>query len=431
MHTKRFAVATLGCKVNQFETADMIEQMQADGWQLVPFTAEADLYLINSCTVTARSDAESRRLIRRARRANPNARVVATGCYAQVAPADLLALPELNLVLGNEEKHGLVLHLEQGKHQITDLTSLKASGPLRLTSFSEHTRAFLQIQNGCETGCSYCIVPIARGPSRSVPPQEVLEAVSRLVATGYQEVVFTGIHMGAYGLDLSPRISLTELVQLLEAQNTIPRLRLGSIEPNELTDGLLALFKDSTRLCHHLHIPLQSGSDSVLQRMGRGYDTGFYASRITTAAQLLPDAFIAADLIAGFPGETEQEFSDTCAFVASLPLADLHVFPYSIRPGTKAATMAGHLKPGIIKERAEQLRRLAAEKRAAFQQRFIGKTLPVLGQRHTPATGLITGLSRNYLEVCYPAPPSLLNHEVTVHVDRLHNNYLYGICEGV
>ena len=430
-HAKRFAIATLGCKVNQFETADMIEQLQSDGWQQVPFTAEADLYLINSCTVTARSDAESRRLIRRARRANPNAKVVATGCYAQVAPKDLQALPELNLVLGNEEKHDLVLHLEQGKHQVTDLTSLKASGPLRLTSFSEHTRAFLQIQNGCETGCSYCIVPIARGPSRSVPPKEVAEAVSRLVASGYQEVVLTGIHMGAYGLDLSPRNSLTELVQLLEGQNAIPRLRLGSIEPNELTDQLLALFKDSTRLCHHLHIPLQSGSDSVLQRMGRGYDTGFYGNRIATAAQLLPDAFIAADLIAGFPGETEQKFAETCAFVASLPLADLHVFPYSIRPGTRAAAMPGHLKPAVIKERAEQLRTLAAEKRAAFQQRFIAKPLQVLGQRHNPVTGSMTGLSRNYLEVCYPATPSLLNHEVTVHVDYLHNNYLHGICEGV
>ena len=428
---KRFAVATLGCKVNQFETADMIEQMLADGWQLVPFTAEADLYLINSCTVTARSDAESRRLIRRARRANPAARVVATGCYAQVAPHDLQGLPELDLVLGNEEKHDLVLHMERGEHRVTELSSLKTSGPLRLASFSEHTRAFLQIQNGCETGCSYCIVPIARGPSRSVPSKEVAEAVSRLVETGYQEVVLTGIHMGAYGLDLSPCSSLTELVQLLEKQSAIPRLRLGSIEPNELTDELLALFKDSTRLCHHLHIPLQSGSDSVLQRMGRGYDTDFYANRITTAAQLLPDAFIAADLIAGFPSETEQEFTETCAFVASLPMADLHIFPYSIRPGTKAATMAGHLKPAIIKERAEHLRGIAADNRAAFQQRFIDKPLQVLGQRHNPATGLMTGLSRNYLEVCYPAPPSLLNHEVTVHVDCLQNNYLHGTCKGV
>ena len=427
-HAKRFAIATLGCKVNQFETADMIEQLQSDGWQQVPFTAEADLYLINSCTVTARSDAESRRLIRRARRANPNARVVATGCYAQVAPKDLQALSELDLVLGNEEKHDLVLHLERGEHQVTDLTSLKVSGPLRLTSFSEHTRAFLQIQNGCETGCSYCIVPIARGPSRSVPPNEVLEAVNRLVGSGYQEVVLTGIHLGAYGLDLFPPSTLTALVRLLEDQNVVPRLRLGSIEPNELTDELLALFRRSSRLCDHLHIPLQSGSDSVLQRMGRGYDTGFYANRIATAAQLLPDAFIAADLIAGFPGETKQEFAETCSFVASLPLADLHVFPYSIRPGTKAATMAGHLKPDIIKERAEQLRMLAVEKRAAFQQRFIGKSLPVLGQRHNPVSSLITGITRNYLEVCYPGSAQLLNQEVVVQIDTLEHGLLTGRC---
>ncbi len=217
----------------------------------------ADLYLINSCTVPTQ-----RRRVPASDpacpRTNPRAKVVATGCYAQVAPDDLLNLPDLHLdlVLGNQEKHDLAHHIKQGRHQITDLTRLKASGPLRLTSFAEHTRAFLQIQNGCETGCSYCIVPIARGPSRSVPPNEVLEAVSRLVGSGYQEVVLTGIHMGAYGLDLSPPGSLTALVQQLEDQNVVSRLRLGSIEPNELTDELLALFTKSLRLCHHLHIPL-------------------------------------------------------------------------------------------------------------------------------------------------------------------------------
>lgn len=425
---KRFAIATLGCKVNQFETADMIEQMQAAGWQQVKFSEMADLYLINSCTVTARSDAESRRLIRRARRTNPRAKVVATGCYAQVAPDDLLNLPDLHpdLVLGNQEKHDLVQHIKQGRHQITDLTRLKASGPLRLTSFAEHTRAFLQIQNGCETGCSYCIVPIARGPSRSVPPQEVLEAVSRLVATGYQEVVLTGIHMGAYGLDLSPPGSLTALVQQLEDQNVVSRLRLGSIEPNELTDELLALFTKSLRLCHHLHIPLQSGSDRVLQRMGRSYDTHFYRTRVESAVRLLPDAFIAADLIAGFPGETELEFLETCRLLEALPVADLHVFPYSIRPGTKAASMPGHLKPAIIKERAEQLRNIAAEKRSAFQHRFIGTVLQVLGQRHNARTGEVTGLSRNYLEVSYQGSAQLLNQEIMVEVDALQHGLLTG-----
>lgn len=425
---KRFSVATLGCKVNQFETADMIEQLQHEGWQQVAFGDPVELCLINTCTVTARSDAESRRLIRRARRTTPQARIVATGCYAQVAPQDLITLPEVDQVLGNEEKHDLARHLSHGNHQIADLNGLRQTGPLQLTSFAEHTRAFLQVQNGCEAGCSYCIVPTARGASRSVPVQEVLQAVQRLVAKEYQEVVLTGIHLGAYGLDLSPATSLYELLHLLDQQNAIPRLRLGSIEPNELTNELLTLFCSTSRLCHHLHIPLQSGSDTVLQRMKRQYSTAFYRDRIETAAHLLPDAFIAADLIAGFPGETEQEFQETCTLLKTLPLADLHVFPYSRRPGTLAAQMPGHLPPSVIKQRAEQLRSIAAAKRTSFLQRFIGSSLQVLGQRHTPDTGLMSGLSRNYLEVCYAAEPMLLNHEVDILIQSQSNNMLYGTC---
>jgi threonylcarbamoyladenosine tRNA methylthiotransferase MtaB len=423
---QRLAVATLGCKVNQFESADMIEQLRSSGWQLVPFSEVADLYLINTCTVTARSDAESRRMIRRARRTNPEAKIVATGCYAQVAPQDLQTLPEVDQVLGNEEKQDIAELITKGVNKVTDLSRLKGAGPLRLTSFAEHTRAFLQVQNGCEAGCSYCIVPIARGPSRSAAPDDVLLAVKRLSASGYQEVVLTGIHLGAYGLDLSPCSSLTGLAQLLDSQDAIPRLRLGSIEPNELTDELLELFRKSSRLCHHLHIPLQSGSHGVLQRMGRKYDTDFYRNRIVTAAKRLPDAFLAADLIAGFPGETEQEFADTCRFVESLPLSDLHVFPYSIRPGTRAATMQGHLKPAIIKERAEQLRTIAVKKRALFQQSFIGTPLQVLGQRHDQETGILSGISRNYLEICYRAPASFLNQEVAVFIDELRGGQLWG-----
>ncbi len=428
LQRKRFSVATLGCKVNQFESADMIEQLQREGWQQVEFGEEVELCLINTCTVTARSDAESRRLIRRARRATPQARIVATGCYAQVAPELLKELPEVDQVLGNEEKHALTQHLCHGGHRITNLQGLQQSGPLQLTSFAEHTRAFLQVQNGCETGCSYCIVPLARGSSRSVPQQEVLEAVQRLAVNGFQEVVLTGIHLGAYGLDLSPASSLRDLVRALNHQGLMARLRLGSIEPNELTDALLELFSSSKRLCHHLHIPLQSGSDTVLQRMARRYVTSLYRNRVNAAARLLPDAFIAADVIAGFPGETEQEFQDTCDLITELPLADLHVFPYSRRPGTAAADMSGQLQPTLIKERAEQLRGLAAQKRSAFQQRFLGSTLQVLGLRFDPTSGLMSGLSRNYLEVSYPAEAQQLNHEVEVRIQRFSNGLLHGNC---
>lgn len=424
--TRRVAIATLGCKVNQFETADMAEQFRAAGWELVPFSAQADLYLINSCTVTARSDAESRRLVRRARRSNPLARVVATGCYAQVQPEALASLAELDQVLGNEEKQGIVTAIERGTNQVTDLSELKAAGPLRLTSHLEHTRAFLQVQNGCENGCSYCIVPFARGPNRSVPPDEVMAAVQRLTAGGHQEVVLTGIHLGAYGLDLSPPDSLTGLVDRLEAATSIRRLRLGSIEPNELTTELLDRFVRSGRLCHHLHIPLQSGCDTVLERMKRRYTAAVYREVVERAVVALPDAFIAADLIVGFPDESETEFETTCSLVELLPLADLHVFPYSRRPGTPAAEMPGQIAPAVITKRAERLRQLAADKRAAFQKRFIGQMLQMLGLRHAPQRGLMTGLSRNYLEVQYPGGDELLNREVTVLVTGIEQGMLVG-----
>jgi len=423
---QRIAIATLGCKVNQFETAAMAEQLRTAGWELVPFSAQADLYLINSCTVTSRSDAETRRLIRRARRLNPAARVVATGCYAQVQPAVLAAMPELDQVLGNEEKQRIAELLIQGDNQVTDLSTLKAAGPLRLTSHLEHTRAFLQVQNGCENGCSYCIVPAARGPNRSASPDEVIATVQRLAANGYQEVVLTGIHLGAYGLDQQPASSLTCLVRQLEQQTAIPRLRLGSIEPNELTDELLECFVSSNRLCPHLHIPLQSGCDTVLERMGRRYRADFYRSVVERAAAALPDAFIAADLIVGFPAESEAEFNATLRLVAELPLADLHVFPYSRRPGTPAADLPDQVPPQIITRRAEQLRRLAAEKRSAFQQRFIGQTLQVLGLRHDPQHGTLTGLSRNYLELRYPGGAELLNREVTIRVTGIEQGMLVG-----
>jgi len=425
-HNKRIAIATLGCKVNQFETAAMAEQLRAAGWELVPFSAQADLYLINSCTVTGRSDAESRRLIRRARRLNPAARVVATGCYAQVQPEALAAMAELDQVLGNEEKQRIVEAIVQGTNQVSDLSTLKAAGPLRLTSHLEHTRAFLQVQNGCENGCSYCIVPIARGPNRSVPTNEVTATVQRLAANGYQEVVLTGIHLGAFGLDQQPATSLTALVRQLEQQTAIPRLRLGSIEPNELTDELLDCFIVSDRLCPHLHIPLQSGCDTVLERMRRRYNADFYRSVIERAAAALPDAFIAADLIVGFPAESEAEFEATLRMVEELPLADLHVFPYSRRPGTPAADMPDQVPPQVITRRAELVRQLAAEKRAAYQRRFIGQTLQALGIRHDPRQNRVTGLSRNYLELHYPGGAELLNREVTIRVTDIEKGVLVG-----
>jgi threonylcarbamoyladenosine tRNA methylthiotransferase MtaB len=413
------ALTTLGCKINQFESAAMAELLRGEGFVQVPFQQEADIYVINTCTVTARTDAESRKLIRRAARRNPGARIVVTGCYAQVAAADLSALPGVHLVMGNAEKRSIVEILRQqlpaGSVAVSDMAGERTASPLRLESFSEHTRAFLQVQNGCDCRCSYCIVPFARGPSRSVPEAEVVAAVERFVARGHREVVLTGIHLGAYGLDLVPPSSLARLVGLIDSQGAVGRLRLGSVEPTEFDDGLMAVLGSSATVCPHFHIPLQSGCDAVLSRMDRPYRAELFGRVVERLISLFPDAAIGADLIAGFPGESEEEFRQSLIFVASLPLAYLHVFPFSSRPGTPASTMGGHLSPTVVRERAERYRNLGEEKRQAYAGRFVGQTLKVLAQGGGEP-GMMKGLSSNYLEVVFPGEPGTVGEEVMVKV---------------
>jgi len=423
---KSVAIATLGCKTNQFESAAMIEQFKRAGYAVVPFTQPADIYVVNSCTVTARTDAETRRLIRRARRLNPVARIVATGCYAQVAPGELEQMPELDSVLGNREKRDIIGLVETGESRVSDISSELTVGPLKLESFAEHTRAFLQAQNGCNSFCAYCIVPYARGRSRSVPLEDVLQGVRNLAANSYKEVVLTGIHLGAYGLDLVPPESLTGLVQRIDAERIIPRLRIGSVEPNELTDELLALMTRSQIICPHLHLPLQSGSDSVLARMGRRYTASFFRELMTRISAALPNAFIGADVIAGFPGESDAEFNETVKLIEDLPFSDLHVFPYSSRPGTKAAGLPGQLPGSVIKKRAELLRNCAAGKKAGFLKRQLGRELQVLIQGYDETSGLCNGISRNYVTVRFPGQRGMINTEEKVAVTDVAGEHVAG-----
>jgi threonylcarbamoyladenosine tRNA methylthiotransferase MtaB len=427
---KRVAISTLGCKTNQFESAAMVEQFEKSGYAVVPFSEPADIYVINSCTVTARTDAETRRLIRRARRLNPLARIVATGCYAQVAPAELERMPELDMVLGNREKRDIAALAMTGQSCVSNMDAVHDTGPLALSSFAEHTRAFLQVQNGCNSFCTYCIVPYARGRSRSVSCNAVLEGIAGLAANGHQEVVLTGIHLGAYGLDLAPRTSLAALVRRIAEDRLVPRLRIGSVEPNELDDELIALMASSDVICPHLHLPVQSGSDTVLHRMGRSYTAALLRERVTRIVAAMPDAFIGADVIAGFPGETEPEFDATLQIIEELPFAALHVFPYSRRPGTEAADMPGQLLPEIIRRRASMLREVAEKKQGHFLARMVGKTLQVLGQSAGERQGCLKGLARNYLPVEYPAPESLRNREVPVRIERIVQGRAVGTVTG-
>lgn len=413
---KRVAISTLGCKTNQFESAAMVEQLKAAGYSVVPFSEQSDIYIINSCTVTARTDAETRRLIRRARRLNPESRIIATGCYAQVASGELEQMPELDCVLGNQEKQNISALLESGTHLVSNIAATSLAEPLKLTSFAEHTRAFLQIQNGCNSFCAYCIVPYARGRSRSVASDDVLHGMRDLAGNGFKEIVLTGIHLGAYGLDLPEPVLLTDLVKKIDDENIVPRLRIGSVEPNEVSDQLLSLMARSNSICPHLHLPLQSGSDSVLQRMGRGYSSAQFRELVAKISSATPDAFIGADVIAGFPGETDAEFNETVQLLEELPFSDLHVFPYSKRSGTRAAGMPEHISPHLVTERAARLRAIAAEKKRTFLQRFVGQELDVLVQQFDKSKGMCRGISRNYLTVSFKGSAALINSEVSVRI---------------
>ncbi len=425
--TKTIAITTLGCKINQFESAAMSEALEQDGFSIVPFTEPADFYVINSCTVTAKTDAESRRLIRRAARLNPRARVVVTGCYAQMSAEELLKIPEVSLVLGNSEKRRIAELIRGMNDQpaaiVADVSQQQSGQSAPLESFAEHTRAFLQVQNGCDARCAYCIVPFARGASRSVAPQEALEGIASFAAKGFQEIVLTGIHLGGYGLDLAPRTDLLELLVRIEESALVRRLRIGSVEPTELPPELVRFIAASQMVCPHLHLPLQSGSDGVLARMNRGYDSALYRRVVESLQHAIPDICLGTDVIVGFPGESDQEFSETYRFIESLPLAYLHVFPFSPRPGTPAAAMTPQLHSRVIKERAEALRQLSESKKQAYAEGFIGRELQVLVQKDA---GGRKGLSRNYLPVLVEGSEGLFNREVTVLITAAKGGELVG-----
>jgi threonylcarbamoyladenosine tRNA methylthiotransferase MtaB len=421
------AFATLGCKTNQFESASMQESLRDAGYQIVPFDDGAELVIVNTCTVTSATDAQSRNLIRRARRLNDSCRVVVTGCYAQVDPDALHDLPGVSLVIGNEEKQRLLDFLMSDQDttyvEVSDISQAESVCLAPLTSFAGRSRAFVQIQNGCDAFCSYCIIPYARGASRSAHPDEILQQIVGLVESGYQEIVLTGIHIGGYGAGLQAPLTLNELVQRVEQETDVHRLRLGSIEPTELTDELLKSIASSQVICPHFHIPLQAGDDNVLQRMGRTYDLNLFAGLVNKVRRTIPSAAICLDVITGFPGETDQEFENTFNFISELPITDLHVFPYSKRPGTPAATLADQIPGNVSRERAGRLRHLAAKKHRIFAESFIGQELEVVVETGRK-TGLLKGVSRNYLDIRFIGDASLAGQCVTLKPMSWQDNTL-------
>jgi threonylcarbamoyladenosine tRNA methylthiotransferase MtaB len=414
----RVSFRTLGCKVNAYDTAAMAERLRTAGCEIVPPEAAADVVIVNTCTVTDTADAESRRLARRVRRLNPAARLIVTGCYAQTKPDEVADLEAVDHVIGTNRLEDLVraaLGTEAGLPRVVveDVRRARSVRTVGARRFDGHTRAFLKVQEGCDLFCTFCIVPMARGRSRSLAPRQVLREMESLAAAGFAEVVLTGVHLGGYGQDLEPRMNLAGLLEALVEQGLFRRIRLSSVDPHEVTERLLAVMAASEDVCPHLHVPLQAGDDATLRRMRRRYDAALAAERLAMIAERLPDVSIGTDLIAGFPGEDEAAFERTLRFVEAAPLAYAHVFPYSVRSGTTAAKLPDQVSRATIRRRARCLREVTSRKAVAHRRRFDGTRAEVLVEAtRDPGSGCLRGYTRNYLRARLEGPDGLKGRPV-------------------
>ena len=429
----RVAITTFGCKANQYDSEIIRENFEEKNFDIVPFPEPADIYVINTCTVTGKTDFQARQLIRRAHRVNPQAKIVVTGCYAQAAPEDLKKIPGVSLVIGNPDKWEIVNIIKEAEKTsfagiiVTPMEKEIVFPEKKIKRFSAKTRFFLKIQDGCNAQCSYCIVPQVRGKSRSMAPQTVLELLSGIGSSGYKEAVLTGIHLGAYGLDLSPQTSLLNLLHEIEKQMPVPRVRLSSVEPNEITQGVIDVLAESPIVCPHLHLPLQSGDTTILRKMNRPYSAENFHSLVVTLTNSIKDLAIGADVIVGFPGEGEEEFYQTLHLLEELPITYLHVFPFSLRKGTPAFSLPGRVNGNAVKKRSEILRSLSKKKREGFYRSYLNKKLPILIEvRRHRKTGLLKGLSRNYIPVLIAGRDDLMNQEITVRVTSVEGEEVKG-----
>jgi len=435
----KVAITTVGCKVNQFESELLHTSLEERGYEVVAFGERADITIINTCTVTHRADFQSRQLVRKALRLSPKSLVVVTGCYSQIEPEVMVGMEGVRYILGNKEKAlipDLLPSMERGELPrilVSDIQKETAFPFTPLHSFHHHTRAFLKIQDGCNGHCSYCIIPRARGRSRSLSPKKIFEQMRVLKEKGFKEVVLTGIHLGSYGLDLFPPFPLQRLLESLERMETPDRIRLSSIDPKDFSSSLISTLSQSKKICPHLHIPIQSGDDEILKRMNRDYDRSFLVDLIQGLQEKILDVSIGADLIIGFPGETEKRFERTYQLIESLPITYLHVFPFSKRKGTLASQLSQPLPESRITERAELIRRLGREKRRAFNRRFLNKELDVLIEdRRDKETGKWIGISRNYIPVLLsldhenPLPLAAMNQEWRVWITAESEKGLIG-----
>lgn len=401
------AFITLGCKVNQTETDAMAGLFKQAGYQVVDASEHADVYVVNTCSVTHLGERKSRQMVRRAARLSPKAIIVVTGCFAQLSPLEVAALEGVDVVLGTQERGQIVECVESVRQQkgpvcmVGDIMTAHDFEDIPLQAVTGRTRAFLKIQDGCDNYCAYCIIPYARGHLRSRPLASIAREITNLAEAGFQEIVLTGINLGSYGREAGP-LTLVDAVRTVLAEPRIARVRLSSTESLEVSVDLIGLMEQDSRLCPHLHLPLQSGEDSILRTMGRPYDTADYAVLLEQLRQRVPDLAVTTDIIVGFPGETKESFARTAEFARSMGFAKIHVFPYSKRSGTPAATFAGQVSDEEKKQRVAALLAISKQSGRDFRQQFVGRTMPVLLENSS--TGSMEGLTPNYQRVSISGP---------------------------
>lgn len=428
---KKVAIFTLGCKTNQYESEAMASMFRSHGYESVDFDDEADVYIINTCTVTHLGDRKSRQMIRRAVKKNPDAVIAVTGCYAQTSPGEVLEIPGVDLVIGTRDRDRLVELVEKtGKraeplNAVKDIMSYRSFEEMPILDYESRTRAFVKIQEGCNNFCTYCIIPYARGPLRSRSPESIQTEVKKLVDEGFGEIVLTGIHIGAYGAGLDEKTDLADLVVRLALIPGLRRLRLGSVEPLDITPRLIRAVAEIRTVCRHLHIPLQSGDDYILKRMKRKYNTFEFSRLVSAIKGQIPELAVTTDVIVGFPGETEKEFENTYEFIKEMAFSKTHVFKYSPRKGTPAASYPDQVAAGDKDVRSKKLIALDRENQRKFARRFIGETVEVLAEQLVDQENDIwEGLTDNYIRVLFKSDENLKGEFLDVRTVKLKGTSL-------
>lgn len=429
------AFHTLGCKVNHYETEAIWQLFKEQGYERNEFEQQADVYVINTCTVTNTGDKKSRQVIRRAIRQNPDAVICVTGCYAQTSPAEIMAIPGVDIVVGTQDRHKMLGLIDQYREErqpinaVRNIMKNRVYEELDVPAFTDRTRASLKIQEGCNNFCTFCIIPWARGLMRSRDPQEVIRQAQQLVDAGYLEIVLTGIHTGGYGQDFKD-YNLAQLLRDMESQvKGLKRLRISSIEASQLTDEVIEVLQNSNIVVNHLHIPIQSGSDTVLKRMRRKYTMDFFSERLRKLEKALPDLAVTSDVIVGFPGETEEEFMETYNFIRDHKFSELHVFPFSKRTGTPAARMEDQVDEEIKNERVHRLISLNDQLAKEYAARFEGEVLEVIPEerfKESENENLYVGYTSNYLKVIFEANEDMVGKLVKVKITKAGYPYNEG-----